>query len=51
MCIGAEDAAGTGTEGAVGIEIVVIESDRCLSAADGMWWEDDDLCLAHTNED
>ena len=25
--------------------------DRCLLAADGMWWKDDDLCLAHTDED
>ena len=27
------------------------EPDRCLVAADGMWWEDYDLCLAHTDED
>ena len=37
------------TEGAASTSIP--EPDRCLSAANGMWWEDDDLCLAHTDED
>mgnify|MGYP003702671239 CR=1 FL=1 len=40
-----------GTQGAVGTGIVVTEPDMCLLAADGMWWDDDDLCLAHTDED
>ena len=27
------------------------EPDKCLLATSGMWWEDDDLCLAHADED
>ena len=48
---GMENAASIGTEGTVSTRTVMPEPDRCLSAADGMWWEDDDLCLAHTDED
>ncbi|KAF5931648.1 hypothetical protein HYC85_027819 [Camellia sinensis] len=51
VCTRTEQAMSTWTEGAVSTGIVVTEPDRCLSAADGMWWEDDDLCLAHTDED
>ena len=51
VCTGTEHAVSTGTQGAVGTGIVITEPDRCLSAVDGMWWEDDDLCLAHTDED
>ena len=54
---GAESAARTGTEDAAGMwaegtgSTIIPGPDRCLSATDGMWWEDDDLCLAHTYED
>ncbi|KAF5932881.1 hypothetical protein HYC85_029052 [Camellia sinensis] len=51
VCTRTERATSTWTEGVVGTRIVVTEPDRCLSAVDGMWWEDDDLCFAHTNED
>ena len=44
-------AASTWTENIASTGIVTTEPARCLSAADGMWWEDDDLCLAHTDED
>ncbi|KAF5932923.1 hypothetical protein HYC85_029094 [Camellia sinensis] len=46
-----ENAASIGIEGTASMRTVMPEPDRCLSAADGMWWEDDDLCLAHTDED
>ncbi|KAF5933059.1 hypothetical protein HYC85_029230 [Camellia sinensis] len=46
-----KNAASIGIKGTASIGTVVPEPDRCLSAADGMWWEDDDLCLAHTDED
>ncbi|KAF5934346.1 hypothetical protein HYC85_030517 [Camellia sinensis] len=54
---GAEGAVGTRTEEAAGMwtegtaSTIILGPDRCLSAANGMWWEDDDLCLAHTDED
>ena len=51
VCIGTENTAGTRMEGAASARTVIPEPDRCLSAADGMWWEDEDLCLAHTDED
>ena len=51
MCTKIERAASTWTESTASTGIVTIELDRCLSAVDGMWWEDDDLCLAHTDED
>jgi len=28
-----------------------VELDNCLSAAEGEWWDNNDLCLAHTDED
>lgn len=31
--------------------ILATEPDNCLSVARGIWWEDDDLHLAHPNED
>ncbi|CAL5391651.1 unnamed protein product [Camellia sinensis] len=49
VCTRIENAESMWTESTVGI--IVLEPDRCLLAADGMWWEDDDLCLAHTDED
>ena len=49
VCTGTEDAAGIWTEGTA--SMIIPGPDRCLSAADRMWWEDDDLCLAHTDED
>ncbi|KAF5933449.1 hypothetical protein HYC85_029620 [Camellia sinensis] len=51
VCTGTEDAASIGIEGTAGTRTVIPEPDKCLSAADGMWWEDEDLCLAHTDED
>ena len=46
-----ENAASIGIEDTASMRTVMPEPDRRLSAADGMWWEDDDLCLAHTDED
>ncbi|KAF5932603.1 hypothetical protein HYC85_028774 [Camellia sinensis] len=46
-----ESATSIWTGGTASTRTVIPELDRCLSAADGMWWEDDDLCLAHTDED
>ena len=46
-----ENVASIGIEGTVSMRTVMPEPDRCMLAADGMWWEDDDLCLAHTDED
>ncbi|KAF5933448.1 hypothetical protein HYC85_029619 [Camellia sinensis] len=51
VCTGTEDAASIGIEGTAGTRTVIPEPYRCLSAVDGMWWEDEDLCLAHTDED
>ncbi|KAF5934680.1 hypothetical protein HYC85_030851 [Camellia sinensis] len=51
VCTGTENAASIGMEGTANTRTVIPEPDRCLSAADGMWWEDEDLCLAHTDED
>ena len=50
-CTGTENTAGMWMEGAASARTVIPEPDRSLSAADGMWWEDEDLCLAHTDED
>ncbi|KAF5933166.1 hypothetical protein HYC85_029337 [Camellia sinensis] len=49
--VGIECAVSTRIECAVCTGTVVTKPDSCLSMADVMWWEDDDLCLAHTNED
>ena len=49
VCTRIENAASMWTESTA--STIVPESDKCLLAADGMWWEDDDLCLAHTDED
>lgn len=46
-----ENAASIGIKGTASIGTVMPELNRCLSAADEMWWEDNDLCLAHTDED
>ncbi|KAF5932602.1 hypothetical protein HYC85_028773 [Camellia sinensis] len=46
-----ESATSIWTGGTASTRTVISKPDRCLSAADGMWWEDDDLCLAHTDED
>lgn len=35
----------------VGVGILTMEPDNCLSVAGGIWWEDDDLRLAHTDGD
>ena len=51
ICTEIERTASTWTEGTVSTRTVVTELDRCLSATDGMWWEDDDLCLALTDEE
>ncbi|KAF5934655.1 hypothetical protein HYC85_030826 [Camellia sinensis] len=51
VCPGTEHAASIGMEGTASTKTVIPEPDRCLSAADGMWWVDDDLCFAHTDED
>ena len=51
VCTRIEHTASTWTEGAVRTRTVVTEPDRCLSAGEGMWWKNDDLCLAHTDED
>ena len=54
---GVGSAAGTRTEDAVSMQAEsavstnMPEPDRCLLNANEMWWEDDDLCLAHTDED
>ncbi|THG00831.1 hypothetical protein TEA_017491 [Camellia sinensis var. sinensis] len=32
-------------------KIIQTELDECLSAAEGIWWDDDDLHLAHTDKD
>ncbi|KAF5934572.1 hypothetical protein HYC85_030743 [Camellia sinensis] len=54
---GIGSAVGTRTEDAVSMQAEsavstnMPEPDRCLLNANGMWWEDDDLCLAHTDED
>lgn len=40
-----------GTECVVNTRTATAELDSCLPVAEGMWWEDDDLCLAHTDED
>ena len=54
---GIGSAVGTRTEDAVSMQAEsavstnMSEPDRCLLNANGMWWEDDDLCLAHTDED
>ena len=45
------NAVSIGIEGTVSIGTVMPEPVRCLAAADEMWWYDDDLCLAHTDED
>ncbi|KAF5934632.1 hypothetical protein HYC85_030803 [Camellia sinensis] len=38
--------------GNVSIErMISLELDNCSSIARGAWWEEDDLCLAHTDED
>jgi len=50
-CTRTDGVASTWTERTVNTKTVVAELDRCLSAADGMWWKDDDLCLAHKDED
>lgn len=31
--------------------MLTTEPDSCLSVTEGIWWEDDGLHLAHTNED
>ena len=51
MCTGIENAASIRMKGTASTRTVIQEPDRCLSTADGMWWEDEDLCLAHTDED
>ncbi|KAF5932738.1 hypothetical protein HYC85_028909 [Camellia sinensis] len=48
-CTKTGNAASIWTESTAGASGT--EPDRCLLAASGMWWEDDDLCLAHTDED
>lgn len=49
VCTKIENAASMWTESTAGV--IEPEPDRCLLAADEMWCEDDDLCLAHTDED
>ncbi|KAF5934569.1 hypothetical protein HYC85_030740 [Camellia sinensis] len=54
---GTESAVGTKMENAASMwtestaSAIRPEPDRYLLVASGMWWEDDDLCLAHTDED
>ena len=51
VCAGTENAARIGVEGTASTRTIIPEPDRCLSAANGMWWKDEVLCLAHTDED
>lgn len=33
------------------VKMIQVELDNYLFVADGEWWDDNDLCLAHTDEE